>query len=141
MDNRKDEQKVEGQRKLTPMRTLPVYHEFKKFRKYMFVAIEKMPKWLKHSAGRDCEACISLCVRCLSVFSRTYDKGEKVRALESFLTEWDAMSDLISLFAEVQGLSNHQREVIYVMRDKIEGQVTALLSWSMTVASGQDQSV
>lgn len=125
------------QRKLTPLETLPVYYEFKKFRKYIFIAIEKMPKWLKHSAGRDCEASVNICVRCLSVVSRTYDKIVKIAAIDSFLTEWDAISDLITLFAEVQGLSNHQREVLYIMREKIEGQVSSLRTWLLTSAPAE----
>lgn len=46
--------KMDGQRKLTPLETLKAYHDFKQFRKYMYVAIDKMPKWLKHSEGANC---------------------------------------------------------------------------------------
>ena len=49
-----------GQRKLTPLLTLPVYYEFRKFRKYMYLAINKMPKWIKHSEGDNCIRSIKL---------------------------------------------------------------------------------
>ena len=63
----KEKDNTMGQRKLTPLETLPVYYEFKKFRKYMYLAIDKMPKWIKHSEGANCITSIKSCVRCLSV--------------------------------------------------------------------------
>lgn len=125
----KRKQIIDGQRKLTPVETLPVYHEFRKFRKYMFVAVEKMPKWMKHSAGADCNAAINICVRCLSVVSRTYDRNLKFEAIDRFLSEWDAISDLITLFSDVNVISSHQCEVMYRMRENIEEQVSSLRTW------------
>ena len=76
--------KMDGQRKLTPLETLKAYHDFKQFRKYMYVAIDKMPKWLKHSEGANCIVSIKTCVRCLSVISRTYVSGMSFRTVSRF---------------------------------------------------------
>ena len=128
-----------GQRKLTPLLTLPVYYEFRKFRKYMYLAINKMPKWIKHSEGDNCIRSIKLCVRCLSVISRTYNHEVKIRHIDSFFVEWDAISDSIEFFAEVDGISNHQRAVMFKLKEGIEGQLVALRGFVIEDAKKQNQ--
>lgn len=130
---------TKGQRKLTPLLTLPVYYEFRKFRKYMYLAINKMPKWIKHSEGYNCIRSIKLCVRCLSVISRTYNHEVKVRHIDSFFVEWDAISDSIEFFAEVDGISNHQRAVMFKLKEGIEGQLVALRGFVIEDAKKQNQ--
>jgi len=123
--------KTDKKGNLSPMLVLPIYHEFRKFRKYMYMAIEKMPRWLKNSEGANCVMSIKTCVRCLSVVARTYDREVKLQYIDAFLTEWDVVSDSISFFHEAHGISNHQRAVMYKMREGIEGQVAALRKWWM----------
>ena len=135
----KRKQIIEGQRKLTPVETLPVYHEFRKFRKYMYLAINKMPKWIKHSEGDNCIRSIKLCVRYLSVISRTYNHEVKIRHIDSFFVEWDAISDSIEFFAEVDGISNHQRAVMFKLKEGIEGQLVALRGFVIEDAKKQNQ--
>ena len=126
---------TKGQRKLTPLLTLPVYYEFRKFRKYMYLAINKMPKWIKHSEGDNCIRSIKLCVRYLSVISRTYNHEVKIRHIDSFFVEWDAISDSIEFFAEVDGISNHQRAVMFKLKEGIEGQLVALRGYTINEAT------
>jgi len=128
--------------KLSPLEVLKVYKDFKDFRKYVYLAIEKMPRWLKNSEGANCIVSIKGCVRCLSVIARTYDKQTKLNYIDAFLTEWDTVSDSISFFFEVNGISNHQRAVMYKMREGIEGQVVGLRKFlvdNMSAENGQNQ--
>lgn len=77
--------KVKGQRKLSQLDTLDLYADFRHFRKYMYVAIDKMPRWLKCSEGMECIHSIKRCIRCLSPIARSYDKAVKIKYIGLFL--------------------------------------------------------
>ena len=87
-----------NKRRLTPIETIDAYKAFCDFRKYMYQAIEKFPKWIKHSEGAACIASIKDCVRFLSVIARTYDEKVKLNYIDAFLAEWDVVSDSVLFF-------------------------------------------
>lgn len=100
--------------KLSPLETLQVYKDFKDFRKYVYRAIDKMPKWIKHSEGANCMQSIKVCVRCLSVIGRTYDREVKLHYIDAFLTEWDVVSDSIEFFFEVHGIMYNKMIIVKI---------------------------
>lgn len=123
-------------RKPTHLETLRIYDAFRMYRKYMYVAIDKMPRWIKLSEGMECIHSIKKCIRCLSVVARTYDRKIKLRYIDAFLTEWDALGDSTLFFFEVNGISKHQRDVMLNKREAIEEQVSAFRNW---LASSQPE--
>ena len=128
-----------GQRKLPQLETLRLYEEFKPFRKYMYVGINKMPAWIKNSEGRECIHSIKRCIRHLSVISRSYNREVKIRRLDAFMEEWDMIFDSISFFFEVRSISKHQRNVMLRMRSEIEDQVSAFRAWLENNQGRQDE--
>ena len=128
-----------GQRKLPQLETLRLYEDFKPFRKYMYVGINKMPGWIKNSEGRECVHSIKRCIRHLSVISRSYSREMKIRRLDAFMEEWDMIYDCISFFFEVRGISKHQRNVMLRMRSDIEDQVSAFRAWLENNQPRQDE--
>lgn len=120
---------IPGQRKLSQLETLKLYEDFKDFRKYMYRAIDKMPRWIKCTEGMECIKSIKLCVRYLARIARTYDKRVKAQYIERFLDEWDVIYDSICFFFEVKGITNHQRDVMARMRIGLWDQVLAFQGW------------
>lgn len=118
-----------GRRKPTQLETLKVYESFRRFRKYAFVAIDNMPRWIKNSEGVELRRGIKVCLRCLSTIARTYDRAVKLAKIDEFLEEWDVISDSILFCFEAKGISEHQRDVLLGKREAIEEQVSAFRSW------------
>ena len=129
----------EGRRKPSHLETLKIYLAFKDFRKYMYVAIDKMPRWIKVSEGMECIRSIKQCIRFLSVVARSYDKRTKLAYIDRFLTEWDVIYDSISFFYEVKGITSHQRDVMATLRQSLEEQVSVFRWWLDTNQDTQDQ--
>ena len=128
-----------GRRKPTHLETLKVYESFKRFRKYAFVAIDKMPRWIKNSEGVELRRGIKTCLRCLSKIARTYDKSVKLQMADAFLEEWDVISDSILFCFEAKGISTHQRDVLLGKREAIEEQVSAFRAWLASSQPGLDE--
>ena len=123
-------------RKPTQLETLKVYESFRRYRKYMYVAMDKLPRWIKNSEGVECIKSIKACIRCLSVIARSYDRNVKLHYIDLFLTEWDSISDSTMFFFEVSGISRHQRDVMFNKREEIEEQVSAFRAWLASSQSG-----
>lgn len=126
-----------NKRRLTPIETLDAYKAFCDFRKYMYQAIEKFPKWIKHSEGAACIASIKDCVRFLSVIARTYDEKVKLNYIDAFLAEWDVVSDSVLFFFDVKCVSSHTCAVMLKMKDEVEAQLTALRRHWLENAKGE----
>ena len=118
---------------MSQLDTLDLYADFRHFRKYMYVAIDKMPRWLKCSEGMECIHSIKRCIRCLSPIARSYDKAVKIKYIGLFLQEWDVIFDSISFFYEVKGISKHQRDVMLTLRNNLEEQISAFQKWLSAV--------
>lgn len=128
-----------GQRKLPQLETLRLYVDFRAFRRYMYIGINRLPHWLKNSEGRECVHAIKRCIRHLSVISRSYKRDVKITRLDLFLEDWDMIYDSISFFYEVREISKHQRNVMLNWRADIEDQVSAFRAWLSNVRPGQDE--
>ncbi|MBE6244272.1 MAG: hypothetical protein E7108_01955 [Bacteroidales bacterium] len=118
-----------GGRKPSQLETLKIYTDFRAFRRYMYRAIDKLPRWLKCSEGMECIHSIKRCIRCLSPVARSYDNAVKRKYMALFLQEWDVIFDSISFFYEVKGISNHQRNVMLRLRNDLEEQISAYQKW------------
>ncbi len=127
--NEDTERKIKRGRKPSQLELFGIYQVFKHYRRYLYVAISRMPRWIQVSEGANCISSTKSCIRCLSVAARTYDRELKLRQLDMFLTEWDAAFDSISFFFEVKGISKKQRTILLNYRENIEGQVKALRKW------------
>ena len=128
-----------GRRKPTQLETLKVYESFRRFRKYAFVAIDNMPRWIKNSEGVELRRGIKVCLRCLSTIARTYDRAVKLAKTDEFLEEWDVISDSILFCFEANGISEHQRDVLLGKREAIEEQVSAFRAWLASSQPGHDE--
>ena len=109
---------------LSKLDTLLFYEDFKHFRKYMYQAIDKMPRWIKASEGMLCIKSIKQCLRYLSKIARAFGTNDKIVYIDKFLTEWDVVFDSISFFFEVDGISKHQRNVMLNLRSDLEDKIS-----------------
>lgn len=109
---------------LSKLDTLLFYEDFKHFRRYMYQAIDKMPRWIKVSEGMLCIKSIKQCLRYLSQISRAFGTNSKIMYIDKFLTEWDVIFDSISFFFEVNGISTHQRNVMLNLRSDLEDKIS-----------------
>lgn len=128
MNNNTKEELKRG-RKPSQLELSKIYQKFKRYRKYLYVAISKTPNWVRESAGERCIIATENCVQALSVALRTYDFNVKIIQIDRFLTAWDVSFDNISFFSEVKAISKKQRGVLLDYREAIEGQVQALRTW------------
>ena len=114
--------------KIKSLDALKVYKAFCDFRTYVYLCVNKMPKWVKHSEGLICCKSVKNCVMCLSVISRSHSAEEKAEAITSFFAEFDCIYDSLNFFADPQvaALSNHQLAHLARLMNDIESQLQRL---------------
>ncbi len=114
--------------KIKSLDGLKVYKTFCDFRTYVYLCVNRMPKWVKHSEGIACCKSVKNCVMCLSVISRSHSAEEKAEAITAFFAEFDCVYDSLGFFAEPQvaALSNRQLAHLAALMNDIEGQLQRL---------------
>lgn len=111
---------------LSALDILDVYRKFKDFRKYVYRAIDRMPRWVKNSEGRECIKDIRKCIRHLSLIARSKNTEVKLFNITEFILLWDSIADSISFFYEVSAISKHQRNVMVFKKYEIEQEMLEL---------------
>lgn len=122
------------------MASLKVYKAFRDFRTYAYLCIDKMPRWVKNSEGKECIRDIKECVMCLSVLCRSRDDAEKIRAVNTALMHLDCVCDSLDFFTEpqVNALSSRQLAHLFRLMDDVEGQLLRLRSHFAADGSQKD---